>query len=182
MEKECEELLISGLGGQGVLLMGQLLVYAGILENKEVCLIRAYGTEMRGGRVSCMLSISTETVVSPILETFDTLLAFDEMSLREFEPKVKKDGLIIWNSSLVKEGPERKDVHMVEVKLDEIANGLGNSKVVNMIMLGAYASRKKIVSKESIIKAMEEFLPPKLMKFIQLNKQAFEKGGDVVST
>jgi len=176
-----EEVIMAGFGGQGILLAGQLLAYAGIIQNKEVCWVPSYGTEMRGGRVSCMVSISSNDIDSPIIESFDTLLAFDEISLKQFEGFVKKSGLLIWNSSLIKKGPERKDIKSRAVKLNEIADIIGNPKLVNMIMLGAYCSQKRFISKESIFKALEGYLPHRLSKLIPLNKKAFTEGAENLS-
>jgi 2-oxoglutarate ferredoxin oxidoreductase subunit gamma len=172
-----EEVIVSGFGGQGILLAGQLLAYAGIIEGKEACWVPSYGTEMRGGRVSCMVSISSDDIDTPILENCNTLLAFDETSLRKFEGLVKKNGLIIWNSSLIKTPPEREEIKIISIKLHEIADALGDPRLVNMIMLGAYCSQKNsIIRKVSFINSIEYFLSPRLSNFLPLNKEAFVKG------
>jgi len=171
-----EQVIMAGFGGQGVLLAGKLLAYAGIIESREVCWVPFYGTEMRGGRVSCIISISDKDIDSPIIESFDTLLAFDQTSLSQFEGLVKAGGLVIWNNSLIKKEPERKDSKSIAVKLNEIANVIGNAKVVNMIMLGVYHSQKRLFSKESFFQAMEDFFPPRLSDFTSLNRRAFIEG------
>jgi 2-oxoglutarate ferredoxin oxidoreductase subunit gamma len=174
-----EEIIMAGFGGQGILLAGQLLSYAGIIEGKKVCWVPSYGTEMRGGRASCMVSISSNDIDSPIIESCHTLLAFDETSLREFEDYVRKGGLLIWNSSLIKEAPERNDIKCIKVKLNEIASAMGDFKLVNMIMLGVYCSQKDFISREAIFQAIRDLFPPRLSKSISLNKKAFTEGAAI---
>jgi 2-oxoglutarate ferredoxin oxidoreductase subunit gamma len=176
-----EEVAIGGVGGQGILLIGQLLAQAGVLDNKEVCYVPSYGTETRGGHVSCMVSISSQQVDSPILETFDTLLAFEEQSLRRFEEKMKEQGLIIWNSSLIKKGPSNQCIKTIEVNLSITSKVFGNPQMDNMIMLGVYSSTKQIVSRESMREAIRNYFLRRSSEFGALNLRAFQLGCELVT-
>jgi 2-oxoglutarate ferredoxin oxidoreductase subunit gamma len=177
-----EEVAIGGVGGQGVLLIGQLLAHAGVLEDKEVCYVPSYGTEARGGHVSCMVSISSQQVDSPILETFDTLMAFEEKALRRFGEKIKEQGLIIWNSSLIKQVPPNQNIKTIEVNLSIVSKVLGNSQMGNMIMLGVYTSTKQTVSRESMREAIRSYFLRKSSEFADLNLRAFQLGCELITT
>ena len=135
------QLIIAGFGGQGVLLMGQLMAYAGMLDGREVSWMPAYGPEMRGGSANCSVVISDSPVGSPKVEDADVVIAMNRPSMDLFESSVVPGGLLIYNSSLIDTKPTRTDITVVPVPCNDIADSLGNGRVANMVMLGALMER-----------------------------------------
>ena len=175
-----EKVIIAGFGGQGVMLMGRLLAYAGMLEGKNVAWMPSYGPEMRGGTANCTVIISSEEIASPVVPDPMSIIAMNKPSLDKFEPTVQKDGLILVNSSLVEQKVNRKDVSVVKVPANDIANELGNTRVANMIALGAYIKKSEVVKLETIFKALEKALTGPKQKLIDINKQALKQGAELV--
>ena len=175
-----ERIIISGFGGQGVMLMGRLLAYAGMIEGKKVAWMPSYGPEMRGGTANCTVLISTEEIGSPIVSHPKALIAMNQPSLDKFEPNVNDDGLIIVNSSLIERQLERKNIAELRIPADDIAYKLGNSRVANMVVLGAYVKKTGVVKMESVFKALEKALASKNKKIIDLNKVALKKGEEMI--
>jgi 2-oxoglutarate ferredoxin oxidoreductase subunit gamma len=137
-----EEIIIAGFGGQGVLSMGQILCYSGVMENKEVSWMPSYGPEMRGGTANCMAIISDTKISSPIINKFDTVIALNQPSLDKFEQAVKPGGLLIYEASTIVNPPTRKDIDILPIEASNEAAKLKNSKVMNMIILGAFLKKK----------------------------------------
>lgn len=175
-----EEIIIAGFGGQGVLSMGQTLAYAAMLEDKEISWMPSYGPEMRGGTANCITIISDSKISSPIISNFDSAIVLNQPSLDKFEPKVKNGGLLIYDSTNILNPPTRKDIDVVPIAAAEEAIKLNNTKVTNMIMLGAYLAKKSVVSFDSIINALKEVLPERYHHLLPLNRQALESGRDLV--
>jgi len=175
-----ERIIISGFGGQGVMLMGRLLAYAGMIEGKKVAWMPSYGPEMRGGTANCTVLISTEEIGSPIVSHPKVLIAMNQPSLDKFEQNVNDDGLIIINASLIGRKLKRKNIAEIRIPADDIAYKLGNSRVANMVVLGAYVEKSGVVKLESIFKALEKVLAGKNPKIIELNKVALRQGGEMV--
>lgn len=172
-----QEIIIAGFGGQGVMSTGQLLAYAGLVEDKHVSWIPSYGPEMRGGTANCSVTISDLPVSSPIITEPDTLIVLNRPSLEKFEKDVKPGGLILLNSSLIDVEPKRQDVKVLKVPINELANEkLGNSRVANMIILGAFIELTGAVSIESVVGALRKVLPEYRHNLIPLNRQALELG------
>ena len=175
------ETIFSGFGGQGVLSMGKLLAYAAMKEGKEVSWMPSYGPEMRGGTANCMVNISDEPISSPVVTEYDVVVVLNQPSLKKFEPRVKKGGILIWESSTIKEGPTRGDIAVYALPaIDRATNELKNVKVMNMLVLGALAKIKPIVKEETLMVALKETLPPRYHKLIPLNQKALELGRDSV--
>ena len=173
MEKQ---LIIAGFGGQGVLLMGQLLAYSGMLSGREVTWMPAYGPEMRGGSANCSVVISSSPVGSPKVEDADVVIAMNRPSMELFESSVVKGGLLLYNSSLIDVKPSRDDITAVAVPCNEIADSLGNGKVANMVMLGALMEKTKPFDIELLVEALRHKLGAKKEKLIPLNREAITKG------
>lgn len=171
-----EEMIIAGFGGQGVLSMGQILCYSGVMENKEVSWMPSYGPEMRGGTANCIAIISDSKISSPILTKFDTVIALNQPSLDKFESAVKPGGLLIFEASTILNPPTRKDIVIIPIEAANEATKLKNSKVMNMIVLGAFLQMKPIIKMENIIEGIKKVLPERYHHLIPLNKQALEKG------
>ena len=176
-----QEMIFAGFGGQGVLSMGTLLAYAAMKENKHVSWMPSYGPEMRGGTANCIVNISDDPISSPIVTEYDVAVVFNLPSLNKFEPKVKKGGNLIWESSTIKEAPTRKDIDIYAVPAIKTASEkLKNVKVMNMLILGSLVKVEKIVAEESLMTALKETLPERYHDMIPLNKKALEMGKSLV--
>ncbi|MDP2945302.1 MAG: 2-oxoacid:acceptor oxidoreductase family protein [Atribacterota bacterium] len=175
-----ERIIISGFGGQGIMLIGRLLAYAGMIEGKKVAWMPSYGPEMRGGTANCTVLISSNEIGSPIVSHPKILIAMNQPSLDKFESNVSKDGLIILNDSLIKREVKRNDVNVIKIPADDIADKLGNSKAANMVVLGAYVKQSGIVKMDTIFKALEEVLTGRNKKLLELNKEALKQGAELV--
>ena len=171
------ELIIAGFGGQGVLSMGQLLVRAGLLENKEVSWLPSYGPEMRGGSANCSVIISDEPVVAPIVTDASCLMAMNRPSLEKFEKNVVPGGMIFVNSSLIDIKVSRSDVKAYYIPCNEIAARLGNSKVAGNVMLGAFIAA---VSIDDVMTSLSYTLKNK-QHLMGVNRQALETGEELIS-
>jgi len=171
-----EKLIIAGFGGQGVLLMGQLLAKAAMTEGKETAWIPSYGPEMRGGTANCSVTISTEEIYSPIVVKASTIIAMNRPSLEKFENDILPGGNLFVNSSIVDIKSTRTDINVYYVPCNEIAHDLGNPKVSNMVMLGAYLEKCPYVKVDSVLQALLEKLGEKKAHLLTVNREAFEKG------
>jgi 2-oxoglutarate ferredoxin oxidoreductase subunit gamma len=175
-----EEVIIAGFGGQGVMLMGRLLAYAGMLEGKNVAWMPSYGPEMRGGTANCTVIISSEEIASPVVPYPKSIIVMNKPSLDKFEANVQKGGLIILNESLIDQKVNRDDVAIVRVPANDIANKLGNLRVANMVALGTYVKKSGVVKLKNIFKALEKVLAERNQKLIDLNKKALKQGEELV--
>jgi len=175
-----ERMIISGFGGQGIMLMGRLLAYAGMLEGKNVAWMPSYGPEMRGGTANCTVLISAEEIGSPIVSHPKTLITMNQPSLDKFEPNVNENGLIILNDSLIEREVSRNDVNVIRIPADDIADKLGNSRAANMVILGAYVKKSGVVKLETIFKALEKALTGPKQKLLDINKKALKQGAELV--
>ncbi len=172
------DVIMAGFGGQGVMLIGKILAYCGMIEDKHVVWIPSYGPEMRGGTANCTVVVSDEPIASPIIANPHAIVVLNKPSLDKFEPKVKKNGLIIINETLIDRKTNRDDVKCLYTPGNRIAMELGNAKATNMVMFGTYIGATKIIRKESAIKGIEDTLKSK-PKLVPLNIQAFEKGYEI---
>ena len=175
-----EELIIAGFGGQGVMLMGQLLSYAGLHEAKNVSWMPSYGPEMRGGTANCSVVISTESIGSPIVTEPTTLIVMNRPSLDRFEQAVRPGGLLIYNSSLIDREPRRTDIRIIAVPAVEMAREAGSDRVANMCVLGVYLAATGVVALESVAECLKEVLPERRHDLIPLNVEALVRGASLV--
>jgi len=171
-----EEIIMAGSGGQGIMFAGTLLAHVAMEEGLNVTYFPSYGAEMRGGTANCKVIISDENIGSPIVTNPSTLLAMNESSLEMFTPKVKRGGLIIVNSSLLKKEIETDDVEILKIPATELAEKLGDSRVANMVILGAYVNRRKIVSLERTVDSLSKVLGEGKKNLLKLNREALRKG------
>ena len=174
------EIVMAGFGGQGVMLMGELMTYAGMLENKHVSWIPSYGPEMRGGTANCSVIISDEPVGAPIVSEPTTVVAMNLPSLDKFEAALQAGGNLIINSSLIERSSKRSDVNVLLVPSNDIANELGNAKVANMVVLGTIIAATKAVSQESVLKAFAKMFAKK-PELLAINEQAIKRGAALVN-
>lgn len=174
-----EALTLSGFGGQGVLFAGLALAEGAVREGLEVSWIPSYGPEMRGGTAHCHLRLSKSPIASPWISRPSSLIAFNQPSIEKFAHEVLPGGLLLVNSSLVTDLPDRSDIRIVKVPAYEIATNLGNVKSANMIMLGAYLELSQAINQESILAAFAEHGIKTRM--LQSNREAIEAGRKLVS-
>ncbi len=175
-----QEIISAGFGGQGVLSLGQLLAYAGMLEDKNVSWLPSYGPEMRGGTANCSVIVSSDPVGSPVVTEADAVIVLNKPSLDKFESVLKPGGLLLINSSLIDRKTSRDDVKVYYIPANEIAAKLGNSKIANMIMLGAFVEASGIVEKKSIIEAFGKVLGERKAHLIPINEKAYDEGAALV--
>lgn len=174
-----QEMILAGFGGQGVLLMGQLLTYAGMIENKHVSWIPSYGPEMRGGTANCSVIISDEPVGAPIVTEPTTVVAMNRPSLDKFEPLMKANGTLFINSSLINRQAQRTDITAHLVPANDVAAELGNLKVANMVMLGAVLAATNVVNSKSLMQAFSKMFAHK-PELIELNERAIRRGMELI--
>ena len=171
-----KEIIISGFGGQGVMAIGKNLVEAGLAEGLEVTWAPSYGPEMRGGTANCSVVLSTDPVGSPVFTHPSELIAMNGPSLEKFEPLVKADGLVLVNSSVVTEKVARTDLTAIYVPCSEIAYKVGNPKVGNMVMLGAYIAATGALKPDTIRSMIEAMFTGAKAKLVPLNFKALDEG------
>ena len=174
-----KEIIIAGFGGQGVLSMGKILAYSGLMEDKEVTWMPAYGPEQRGGTANVTVIVSDERISSPILSSYDIAIVLNQPSLDKFEPKVKKGGILIYDGFGVSNPPTREDIQVYRIDAMDKAAELKNSKVFNMIVLGALLQVCPVVSDKGVEKALFKTLPERHHGLIPLNMEAIKAGKEL---
>jgi 2-oxoglutarate ferredoxin oxidoreductase subunit gamma len=172
------DVIVAGFGGQGVLLIGKMLAYAGMADGKEVSWLPSYGPEMRGGTCNCTVVISDKPVGSPVVERPRAAMVLNLPSLDKFEATVKPGGLLLINSSLINRGSSRTDLHVILVPANEIANELGNPRGANMVALGAFLGATHAVSLEAVDTLIRDTFAGK-PKVIEVNLTALRRGYEI---
>ena len=167
------KMFFAGSGGQGVLLMGQMITYAAMLEGKEATFLPSYGPEMRGGTANCTVVVSDKPVSCPLIYEADIAVVMNLPSMDKFEPMVKKGGYLFYNESIIDRKPNRSDINAVAVDLAARSAALGNDKVANMAMLGEVVRGTGVVQVETVFKVFEKVFSGRKAALIPLNKQAF---------
>lgn len=170
------QILIAGSGGQGILFMGTLLAYSGMLEGKEVTWFPSYGAEVRGGTANCTVIISDNMIGSPVVKHPEILVLMNTASLNRFQPRLKDKGLLIYDSSLIKEPQFRSDINIIALPASEIAASIGSTKYANMVLLSSLLAQTGIVKESTVISALEKLTSSKNKKFLSANKEALAKG------
>jgi 2-oxoglutarate ferredoxin oxidoreductase subunit gamma len=175
-----EEIIIAGFGGQGVLSMGKIIAYSGIMEDKEVTWFPSYGPEMRGGTANVTVIVSDSRISSPVVQEFDTAIVLNQPSLDKFEKAVKPGGTLIYDPNGIVHPPTRTDIAIYKVEATHTALEMGNPKVFNMIVFGSFLKVKPILSLNNVEKGLEKSLPERYHKLIPLNLEAIKKGQEIV--
>jgi 2-oxoglutarate ferredoxin oxidoreductase subunit gamma len=173
-----EELIFSGFGGQGALFAGMVLAYAGMDSGKNVTWIPSYGPERRGGTAHVTVIISDEEIGSPVIRHPSAAVVLNNPSMEKYEPLVKEDGVLVYNSSLISAAPERLEIHYVPVPASEIASELGNIRMANTVMLGALVAVTGILPLEAVSEASREHLPESKRTMLKPNVQSLERGAE----
>jgi 2-oxoglutarate ferredoxin oxidoreductase subunit gamma len=176
-----ESVIMSGFGGQGILLMGQLLCYAGMHEGLKVTWMPSYGPEMRGGTANCTVMLSSTRIGSPVTHYPSSLVAMNKASLGKFEPTIQAGGFLVINSSLVDRDSQRRDLTVVRVPANRIAEEVGSLQVTNLAALGAYVGGKRTVCLESVIVALRRMIPVHRKELIAVNEEALRRGSAVAA-
>ncbi len=175
-----EEIIIAGFGGQGVLSMGKILAYAGLLDGLEVSWMPSYGPEQRGGTANVTVILSDGKISSPVLDSFDTAVILNQQSLDKFESKVKPGGTLIYDPYGIHRLPERKDINIVCVEAMEATFEMASSKTYNMLLLGALLGVRGLVPVESVMKGLKKTLPERHHHLLPLNREAITRGMELV--
>jgi len=176
-----EEIVIAGFGGQGVLSMGKILAYSGVMQDMEVSWMPSYGPEMRGGTANVIVILSTERISSPIVRSFDTAIILNQQSLDKFENSVKPGGVLIYDGNGITRHPERKDITIYRVNATEEAARMNSPKTFNMIVLGGFLKVRPVVTLENVIKGLKKSLPARYHNLIPMNEKALLKGEEIVT-
>lgn len=177
-----EEIVIAGFGGQGVLSMGKILAYAGLMADLEVTWMPSYGPEQRGGTANVTVIISDSPISSPVLDTYDTAVILNQQSLDKFESRVKPGGTLIYDPYGIHHAPTRTDIKVVPVPAMEATFEMKNSKTYNMILLGALLACRPVVEMDAVIRGLRKTLPERHHHLIPLNEQALSKGHSLVNS
>lgn len=175
-----EEIIIAGFGGQGVLSMGKILAYSGIMQGQEVSWMPSYGPEMRGGTANVTVILSDDKISSPVIHEFDTAIILNQQSMDKFSCEIKPGGTLIYDPNGITHPPTRTDISVYTVAAAEAAAKTGNAKVFNMIVLGAFLKIKPIVTNENVIEGLKKSLPERAHSLIPANKEAIELGMSIV--
>lgn len=175
------EIIISGFGGQGVLSMGKILAYSGLMEEKEVTWMPAYGPEQRGGTANVTVIVSNERISSPILSKYDVAIVLNQPSLDKFQPKIKPGGILIYDGNGIVNPPSRTDIQVYRIDAMEQAAEMKNAKVFNMIVLGGLLKVCPVVSTDGLQKALYKSLPERHHHMIPLNMQAVDMGMKLIT-
>ncbi|MFV0345726.1 MAG: 2-oxoacid:acceptor oxidoreductase family protein [Bacteroidales bacterium] len=176
-----EEIIVAGFGGQGVLAMGKILAYSGVMQGKEVSWFPSYGPEMRGGTANVTVILSDDRISSPVLYKYDTAVILNQQSLEKFEKSVKPGGVLIYEPNGIKVAPTRTDIEIYKIEATKLAvERMKNSRVFNMIVLGAYLKVKPVVNFQNLEKGLENSLNSRHHKLIPVNLEAVQVGIDSV--
>ena len=175
-----KEIIISGFGGQGVLSMGKILAYSGLMEDKEVTWMPAYGPEQRGGTANVTVIVSDDPISSPILSSYDVAIVLNQPSLDKFQPKIKEGGILIYDGFGIINPPTRKDIKVYRIDAMDKAAEMKNSKVFNMIVLGGLLKVCPVISHDGVEKALYKTLPERHHGLIPLNMQALKEGAGII--
>lgn len=171
-----EEIIIAGFGGQGVLSMGKILAYSAIMQDMEVTWMPSYGPEMRGGTANVCVILSDKKIGSPIVTKYDTAIILNQQSMDKFESAVKPGGLLLYDPSGITREPERKDINIAKINAIDVAAKVGNSKVYNMAVMGAFLKLRPLVKMENVERGLGKCIPARYSDLIALNKAAIEEG------
>jgi 2-oxoglutarate ferredoxin oxidoreductase subunit gamma len=168
--------LFAGFGGQGVLMMGQILAQAAMNAGYYVTYLPAYGAEVRGGTANCTVCVSDEEIASPIASELDNLLVLNAPSLSSFQNRIAAGGSLFMNSSIIEAEPSRKGIRTFKIPSSEIAEQLGNTRAANTVMLGAFMKVTGLVEPDTFLSSMAEVMGSKKQSIVEINRKAFTAG------
>ncbi len=175
-----QEIIIAGFGGQGVLSMGKMIAYSGMVEGKEVSWMPAYGPEQRGGTANVTVIVSDERISSPVLSRYDTAIILNQPSLDKFESKIVPGGTLIYDSYGIIAPPTRTDIKIYKINAMDATNELKIKKAYNMVVLGALLKVCPVATVESVLKALHKKLPQRHHNLIPMNEEALRVGMELI--
>jgi 2-oxoglutarate ferredoxin oxidoreductase subunit gamma len=177
-----QKIRCAGFGGQGIVLMGRLIAYSAMVEDKHTTFFPQYGAAMRGGTANCSVIVADGEIAAPTVEDPDVVLIMNGPSLDKFEPMVKPGGWIFYNSSLIEREVKRDDVNVVKVPANDIAEEVGSARAANMVMLGAFAQKLGSIGVETLkTKSLAAQMYGKGESVLDLNRKALDRGAALVS-
>jgi 2-oxoglutarate ferredoxin oxidoreductase subunit gamma len=168
--------IFSGFGGQGVLSMGYVFAYAAMMDGRNTTYLPSYGAEVRGGTANCTVVVSDEDIASPVASSTEFVVVMNNPSLFRFQNVVQSGGIMFLNSSMIEARPIRGDIELLEIPANDIAKGLGNERVANMVMLGFFINKTGLVSHDGVEQALEDTFSSRGKALVALNKEAFIEG------
>ncbi len=174
-----KEIIIAGFGGQGVLFGGMVVAYAAMDSGKEVTWIPSYGPEMRGGTANCTVVIADEEIGSPLVEHPPLGIALNLPSFDKYEAELQSGGTLIVNKSMVDRGPKRDNIHVLFIPCNEIAEEIGDKKLLNMVAIGALLTVLPELSMDDVRKALEGHLPARHRDLLPKNFEALKRGFEI---
>jgi 2-oxoglutarate ferredoxin oxidoreductase subunit gamma len=175
-----ETVIIAGFGGQGVLSMGKILAYAGVVQGMEVSWMPAYGPEMRGGTANVTVILSDRPISSPIAQSFDTAVILNQQSMDKFEDAVRPGGVLIYDTNGITRHPERRDITIYVMDATDEAARRGMARMFNTMVLGGYLAVRQVVATESVVEGLRHSLPARAQKMIPANEEAMRTGGEII--
>ncbi len=170
--------VFSGFGGQGVIMMGYLLATAGMYDGKNVTCLPSYGAEVRGGTANCTVVISTEEIASPVASEPEFAVLMNNPALLLYQNQVQSGGTVFLNSSMIDSRPIRGDLEIYEIPVNDLVKPLGEDKVANMVMLGAFIKKSGLVTLETMNRVIKDTFSNRSPAIIKLNRQALLLGYD----
>ena len=176
-----DKIVLAGFGGQGVMFVGKVLAYAGLLDDREVCWIPSYGPEMRGGTANCAVIVANEEIHSPVIEQADCGIVLNQPSYDKFLSRIKPGGALVVNSSIINMEKNREDIEILALPASEIANDLGAPNIANMVCLGALLTKLQLTDYRSVEKALNAVVGKKRPELYEVNLAAVKKGGEFSS-
>ncbi|MDC9722256.1 MAG: 2-oxoacid:acceptor oxidoreductase family protein [Urechidicola sp.] len=171
-----EEIIIAGFGGQGVLSMGKILAYSGIMQDQEVSWMPSYGPEMRGGTANVTVILSDARISSPYLKVFDSAIILNQQSMDKFEESVKPGGILLYDPNGISHHPTRTDISIYQIEGNKLASEMGNKKIFNMVILGGFLKIKPIVKLDNVLEGLKKSLPERYHHLLPINEEAITKG------
>lgn len=175
-----KEIIIAGFGGQGVLSMGKILAYSGLMQGKEVSWLPAYGPEQRGGTANVTVIVSDDRVSSPIVNTYDIAIILNQQSLDKFESKVNLGGVLIYDSYGITNEPTRTDIQVYKIDAMDTAVEMNAQKSFNMIILGGLLKVSPVVDIEYVMAGLKKSLPERHHHLLPMNEKAIKKGMEII--
>ena len=177
-----KEIMIAGFGGQGVLFGGQVIAYAAMEAGKEVTWIPSYGPEMRGGTANCTVVIADEEIGSPLVKNPPLAIALNLPSFDKCEESLAAGGTLIVNQSMVDRAARRDDIHVIFVPCNEIAEEIGNKKLLNMVAVGALLTVLPEITLKDVERVLAAHLPARHKHLLPMNFEALRRGSEAAST
>ena len=175
-----KEIIIAGFGGQGVLSMGKILAYAGLLEGKEVSWMPSYGPEQRGGTANVTVILSDERISSPVLNQYDIAIILNQPSMDKFEDKIKPGGILIYDGYGIHTLTDRRDITIYRVDAMDTATEMKNEKAFNMLILGGLLQVQPMVHIENVLLGLKKSLPERHHHLLPMNEAAIHKGMEII--